>query len=529
MRVELKRITRVLSVTSVSIAIILPATTLAQSPQITPNSLDARSFPIVQTIDERYQSFQIGFSHLTGGDTWKSYETLDKEGQTAASGGFEAVREARTAADLNDPRLVNLTRALGPLYIRFSGTSANSAYFHNSDTPPPASPPSGFITLLTRKAWKGAVDFTKAVDAKIVTSFANSEGVRDASGTWTPKMAAPWLAYTGSIGGEIYAAELWNEPNAKEPPRLPEGIAPADFARHFAAFRAYMSKAAPSMKIAGPGTVFLGVGEGGVTAVGGIDSEMYVAAKPTPKFDIVSYHFYPALAQRCAPENSPMGIASDKALSEDWLARPSKSLAAQVALRDRIAPGAPIWLTETGGAACGGVRWQQTFLDAFRYLDTLSRSAKEGLDAIFTHALISGSNGVIDEKTFQPNASYWGALLWRQLMGTKVLDAGQGEPGLKLYAHCQRNTRGSVTVLALNLGSDAKILNVAGPANVYALTNWDMASKTALLNGKTLAVNANGMVPTMKPVRVKKGQVNLSPTSINFITLPQARNPVCES
>ena len=65
---------------------------------------------------------------------------------------------------------------------------------------------------LTREAWKGAVDFAKAVDAKILTSFANSEGVRDANHAWTPRMAAPWLAYTRSIGGEIYAAELFNEP-----------------------------------------------------------------------------------------------------------------------------------------------------------------------------------------------------------------------------------------------------------------------------------------------------------------------------
>lgn len=28
--------------------------------------------PLVRTIDERFQSFQLGFSHLTGGDTWVS-------------------------------------------------------------------------------------------------------------------------------------------------------------------------------------------------------------------------------------------------------------------------------------------------------------------------------------------------------------------------------------------------------------------------------------------------------------------------
>ncbi|MBK6511188.1 MAG: hypothetical protein IPG06_18315 [Haliea sp.] len=32
-------------------------------------SLDVANMPLVRTIDERYMSFQIGMSHLTGGET----------------------------------------------------------------------------------------------------------------------------------------------------------------------------------------------------------------------------------------------------------------------------------------------------------------------------------------------------------------------------------------------------------------------------------------------------------------------------
>jgi hypothetical protein len=184
-------------------------------------------------------------------------------------------------------------------------------------------------------------------------------------------------------------------------------------------------------------------------------------------------------------------------------------------------------LTETGGAACGGLEWQQKFLDAFRYLDTSARLAKQGLDAIFTHALISGSNGVIDEKTFQPNASYWGAVLWRRLMGSKILDAGPIQPGLHLYAHCQRGTSGGVTLLAINMQKSSAMIDVAGPAEVYALTSPDLQSTTVLLNGRKLAVRPNDTLPSMTPVRSKGQQVTLAPTSIAFITLPQANNPNC--
>lgn len=481
------------------------------------------TLPLVREIDERFMSFQVGFSHLTGGETWKSYDDLP-EG-AAQRAGFAAIREARAPTDLTNPKLVTLTRALGPLYIRYSGTTANSVYFHDSDAPPPAGAPAGYTVLLTRKAWKGAVDFAKAVDGKILTSFTNSDGVRDANHVWTPKMAAGWLAYTRSIGGEIYAAELFNEPNAPEPPRTAKGHSAEEYARDFAAFSAFMREAAPTVKLAGPGTAKMGVG--GIPSIEWVTSEDYATANPAPKFDIVSYHYYPALAERCAPPGSPQGMSADRALSEDWLARPDKEFQRQKALRDRYAPGAPIWLTETGGAACGGLRWQPTFLDLFRFTDTHARLARQGLDAIFTHALISGSNGLIDEKTFEPNASYWSALLWRRLMGTRVLDAGPNQPGLHLYGHCQRGMPGGVTLLALNLDNAPKSLQVGRGAQLFALTNPDVQSRTVLLNGKALALSPAGTLPATIPRAVKGGQVTLAPISVNFITLPHARNRAC--
>ena len=45
---------------------------------------------------------------------------------------------------------------------------------------------------------------------------------------------------------------------------------------------------------------------------------------------------------------------------------------------------------------------------------------------------------------------YWGALLWRQLMGPTVLDSSVPvELGLHVYAHCQRHVSGGVTLLVL--------------------------------------------------------------------------------
>ncbi len=483
----------------------------------------AGSLPPVRTMDDRFQSYQIGFSHLTGGETWKSFEAMD--GKPGAS--IADVREARAPTDLTNRRLRNLTAALAPFYLRYSGTTANNVYFQDNDEPKLAEAPKGYKVVLTRQRWKEALEFADAVNTKVVTTFTISPGVRDADHNWTPKMAAPWMAYTRSIGGKVYAAELYNEPNAPEYPELPKGYSAEQFGRDFEAFRAAMAQSAPDVKLAGPGNATLGIP--GVEAIMKPSPEDYANASPRPKFDIVSYHFYPVLSQRCAPAESAQSITPDKAFDEEFLARPDKRFQSMKALRDTAAPGAPIWLTETGGAACGGLAWQPLFLDAFRYLDTQARLAKQGLDAIFTHALISGSNGVIDEKTFQPNASYWGAVLWRRLMGTRILDAGAIKPGLHLYAHCQRGTPGGVTVLAINLKKSSANIGLSGPADVYALTSPDLQSNTVLLNGRELAVTSDDALPAMEPVRIKGNKVTVAPTSIAFIALPQARNPHCSA
>jgi heparanase 1 len=350
-----------------------------------------------------------------------------------------------------------LVAGLGPLYIRYGGTTTNTVYFQDNEEPKLAKAPDGYTAVLTRKRWREALAFAKAVDAKIYTGFSVGHGVRDKAGVWTPVHAKAWLEYNKSVGGEIYAAELFNEPNMEGygGDRLGKDYDPEAFARDYALFRAFMAKADPRIKLVGPSDVETGGG----SMQGTPDTRAYLTAEPKPKFDVISYHFYPAIAERCAGPDSPRGIKQENALSEEYLGRQDAPLLARKALRDRFAPNASIWNTETGGAACGGTRWQTSFLDTFRFIDTQARMAKSGMDAIFTHAILSGSNGVIDEKTFDPNADYWAALLWRKLVGTQVLDAGATTQGLHVYAHCLRGTLGGVTLIAINLDpSTARIM-----------------------------------------------------------------------
>ncbi len=149
----------------------------------------------VGTIDERYQSYNIEMLEVTGGMFWKPYGSVSS-GQTSGApdrsgvpAGMDAdLYEYRPPVDLSNSKLRRLAAALGPAYVRVSGTWANTMYFADAD-PAPSSPPSGFNGVLSRERWKGVVDFAAATDARIVTSMAISPGVRDAAGVWMPGQA----------------------------------------------------------------------------------------------------------------------------------------------------------------------------------------------------------------------------------------------------------------------------------------------------------------------------------------------------
>src|SRR5437868_7067290 len=155
-------------------------------------------------VDERYQSYNVEMAEVIGGKFWKPYDSLHPSPKTPITGNFRigedpSLFEARPPVDLANPRLRKLARALGPAYIRVSGTWANKVYFQNSEKALKKAP-RGFEGVLYPHQWKGVVDFSRAVNAKIVTSFAISPGVRDAKGVWTPKQAQRFLAFNKSLG-----------------------------------------------------------------------------------------------------------------------------------------------------------------------------------------------------------------------------------------------------------------------------------------------------------------------------------------
>jgi len=468
-------------------------------------SIPPASMPRVGTVDERFQSYNVEMIEVTGGRFWKPYGSR-------TSDGHSDLYEYRTPIDLTNPRLRRLAAALSPAYMRVSGTWANATYFADSAFAPSA-PPSGFNGILSRQQWQGVVNFSQAVGAQIVTSFAISPGTRDAAGVWAPGQARHFLAYSRSVGGTIAAAEFMNEPNLAAMGGAPAGYDAAAYGRDFKVFHSFVKENFPEIIILGPGAV-------GETASA---SDLLVASGPAG-VDAFSYHHYGTLSERCGGTSTP-----EAALSEDWLSQTDQTVNFYRTLRDQFEPGKPIWLTETADAACGGNRWAASFLDTFRYLDQLGRLARTGVQVVMHNTLAASDYGLLDEKTLAPRPNYWGALLWRQQMGSIVLDSGVPiQMGLHVYAHCQRGTAGGVTLLVINTDRNAPhSLTLPNASERFTLDAAGLRDTTVRLNGTTLALDAGDELPPITGAPTIAGNVTFEQATITFLAIPGAGNNAC--
>jgi hypothetical protein len=471
--------------------------------------------PRVGSVDARFQSYNIEMVEVTGGRFWKPYRPkpdavlTTREAPDMPGGRDAGLYQYRPPIDLTNPKLRMLAAALGPAYLRVSGTWANTTYFADIDEPP-SRPPPGFTGILTRRQWGDVVRFSQAVNAQIVTSFATSD--RDAAGRWKANEARRLLTYTSSVGGKIAAAEFINEPDLVASGDSHTGYEVAAYIRDFARFHSLLKSTSPDTLILGP-------------AVAGeslIASDLL--ASTARSLDAVSYHYYNTVSQRCGGAATP-----EKALSEDWLAGTDRARSFFRALRDRFAPGKPIWLTETADAACGGNSWAVSFVDTFRYLDQLGRLARSGVQVVMHNTLAASDYGLLDEATLQPWPKYWGALLWRRLMGSAVLDPGApAQPKLHVYAHCQSAVPGGVSMLVINTDEKAsRSLKLSTASVRYTLDAATLGDVVVRLNGNTLTLSDQNALPTLVGLPLAAETVTFEPATITFLAIPGAANESC--
>jgi len=469
--------------------------------------LNLKEMKFIGKVDERYQSFNIEMCEIIGGDFWIPYNLIDSVRKTTNKKGIDALKWKIEPINLYEKKLRNLATALGPTYVRVSGTWANALYFQNNDEPKLTTVPKGFKNILTRQQWKGVVDFCKAVDGKLVSSFPISDGMRDEKGVWQPNQVKSILDYTKQIGGEISAAEFFNEPSHASHGDAPKGYNGENFASEFALFKDFISKDSPNMKIIGPGSTAENILPSGLD----LSVDKLLSPTPKPSFEVFSYHYYGTVSKRCAGGQKP-----ENALNAEWLSRTEKCLDFYEKARDKYVPNAPIWVTETAESACGGNPWAAQYLDSFRYIEQLGRLAKRGVQVVMHNTLARSEYALLDHDTHNPRPNYWAALLWNKLMGTEVYNAPSVELGVDVFVHNLKGKKKGKTVLIVNTNDKASSMIIPSSAKQFTLTADELLTKKVKLNGEELRLN-NDELPTISGRSIKKGNIELPAHSIMFL------------
>ena len=119
-----------------------------------PVSVAPTSMAKMATVDARYQSYNVEMAEVIGGNFWKPYtaqsiaamkaKAAAGNATTGVAGQDPTMFQARPPIDLSNPRLRKLAAALGPAYMRTSGTWANTIYFNDADGARAGNPAQGF-------------------------------------------------------------------------------------------------------------------------------------------------------------------------------------------------------------------------------------------------------------------------------------------------------------------------------------------------------------------------------------------------
>lgn len=491
------------------------------------NVINPHKMKHIATVDKRYQSYNIEMAQVVGGQFWKPYKDMSslpssKSGELTynVSEKNDAMYSVLPPVNLYDKKLLSLAKGLSPAYVRVSGTWANAIYFQDDDNKKLEKAPEGFANVLTRSEWKGVIDYLKATNSKLVTSFAVSNGVRDNNGVWTPKEAQKILNYTKKLGGTIAAAEMFNEPNIPTSGGdINKDYNANNFAKDEAVFRKWAKTNSPTMLTLGPGTATLGLFTEPfhIPGMSLLVPDSLLAAKPNPVFDVFTYHFYGAISMRMI-QNGPLSIQSEDALDKSWLTKTDSIAHYYANMRNKYSPGKSLWITETAESAAGGDPFSATYTDCFRYLYQLGSLATKGVKSIMHNTFCASEYSFIDQETLQPKPNYWAAHLWAKLMGTKVYEAGKSEEGVYLFAHSFRGSQKGITLLVLNTNKQNTTIHTTEKGEQYTLTAKELESGEVELNGTKLKLNTDGSLPSLKGKAVQAGSVILPATSISFIT-----------
>ncbi len=424
--------------------------------------------------------------------------------------------------DFARPRLLELTSALAPALLRIGGTKADRVYYDLSGMPVSAAP-DPFVDVLDRSIWDATCEFADALDLQLLFTINAGPGPRDANELWVDEQARGLIEYSVAQGCPV---EVWEFGNEVGSFGLEHGLSlsGAEYAADFSVFAALVAELDPQALTAGPAAAFWPV-------------EGEVPIKIIPDFlansgelvDIVTWHYYPQQSSSCPIASRPIG---DPIPPQSWLATVDEWAANVEALRDADAPGAAVWLGESGHAQCGGEPGiSNTFASSFWWLDELGRIAVRGQPIVVRQALSGGAYNLIEDSMLAPAPDFYASVLWKRHMGVGVLatTAQDGPQTLHTYAHCDVANPGGVSLLAINYAESEiaiALLDATTSFEASVVTAENITATEIAVNGVPWSADEDGVVPV--PAAISGvGSLTLPPLSYAFVRMPDLGASAC--
>ncbi|NXE25193.1 HPSE Heparanase, partial [Ardeotis kori] len=208
-------------------------------------------------------------------------------------------------------------------------------------------------------------------------------------------------------------------------------------------------------------------------------------------------------------------------------------------------PDKKVWLGETSSAYGGGApRLSNTYVAGFMWLDKLGLSARHGIGVVMRQVFFgAGTYHLVDAK-FEPLPDYWLSLLYKKLVGTKVLHVslvGADERKLRVYLHCTnalhpKYREGDVTLFALNLYNITQHLQLPNYLSSKHVDQYlllphgkeNVLSRSIELNGRVLRMVDDKTLPELIEKPLGPGSVlGLPAFSYGFYVIKNAKAIAC--
>ncbi|KAK7496731.1 hypothetical protein BaRGS_00011940, partial [Batillaria attramentaria] len=407
--------------------------------------------------------------------------------------------------------LHTLARALSPCYLRIGGTAADTLIFN--------APAQGDNFTLTAHDWDRVHRLTQFGHWDLI--FDLNVMLRHDNDKWDPTNARQLLRYSDDHGYNIACFQLGNEPNFMQH-KFHRSLSGSRLAQDYQILKSVLREFPRYQNscILGPEVTKLTV-----PATRQYLEDFLESGGNHVVSAVSLHHYYYSFNSH--------GVRMEYLTNSTVLDLLKDELNIANAVSHRLAPGVPIWFTETNSASGADPDYATQYVAGFIWMDKLGLSAQHGIKHVIRHSFFYR----LVTRTLKPNPDYFLTLLHKKLIQGPVLKVHGSSETVRVYAHCSHPSSypaGAVAVMALNIQNQAATLTLpqfrGQQMDVYLLTAGDqngLTSEFIALNGEKLEM-VNDQLPPLAPKR-QTGDVHMPAYSFAFVVIPTASAHVCKT